>query len=47
MILVGYFFGQIPFVQRHLEKAILLVIVISLLPVAVHALKARRSSRPS
>lgn len=44
MILVGYFFGQIPFVQRHLEKVILLVVVVSLLPVALHALKARRSS---
>jgi membrane-associated protein len=42
MTLLGYYFGQIPFVQRHIEKVILLVIVLSVLPVAIQAWKMRR-----
>ena len=38
--LLGYFFGQIPFVQRHIEKAILLIIFVSLLPIVIPAAKA-------
>jgi membrane-associated protein len=45
MTLVGYFFGQIPFVQRHMEKVIVLVIVLSVLPIVLHWWKARRQSR--
>ena len=29
MLLLGYYFGQIPFVQRHIEKVILLIIFVS------------------
>jgi len=52
MSLLGYFFGQIPFVQRHIEKAILLIIFVSLLPVAIPLAKAwwrarREKSAPS
>jgi membrane-associated protein len=43
MTLTGYYFGQIPFVQRHIEKVILLIIVLSVLPVAIHAWKLRRA----
>jgi membrane-associated protein len=43
MSLLGYFFGQIPFVKQHIEKAIILIIVLSILPVAVHAWKSRQS----
>ncbi len=42
MSLLGYFFGQIPFVKQHIEKAIILIIVLSIAPVAVHAWKARK-----
>jgi membrane-associated protein len=42
MSLLGYFFGQIPFVKQHIEKAIVLIIVLSIVPVAVHAWKSRR-----
>jgi membrane-associated protein len=42
MSLLGYFFGQIPFVKQHIEKAIVLIIVLSIAPVAVHAWKSRR-----
>jgi membrane-associated protein len=43
MSLLGYFFGQIPFVKQHIEKAIILIIVLSLVPVAVHAWRSRRA----
>ena len=43
MSLLGYFFGQIPFVKQHIEKAIVLIIVLSVAPVAVHAWKSRRT----
>ena len=42
MSLLGYFFGQIPFVKQHIEKAIVLIIVLSIVPVAVHAWKSRK-----
>src|SRR5919109_2175747 len=42
MSLLGYFFGQIPFVKQHIEKAIVLIIILSLTPVAVHAWKSRK-----
>jgi membrane-associated protein len=42
MSLLGYFFGQIPFVKQHIEKAIVLIIVLSVVPVAVHAWKSRK-----
>lgn len=48
MTLVGYFFGQIPFVQKHLEKIILGAIVAHalVLPLVAAALKKRRT-RPA
>ena len=45
MVCVGYFFGQIPFVQRHLEKALILIILLSVLPVAIHAWKEHRAAQ--
>lgn len=42
MSLLGYFFGQIPFVKQHIEKVIVLIIVLSVAPVAVHAWKSRQ-----
>ena len=48
MSLLGYFFGQIPFVKQHIEKAIVLIIVLSVVPVAVHAWRSRRlHARPA
>jgi membrane-associated protein len=47
MSLLGYFFGQIPFVKQHIEKAIILIIVLSIAPVAVHAWNSRKSSASS
>jgi membrane-associated protein len=39
---LGYFFGQIPFVKHHIEKAIILIILLSLAPIALHLWKSRR-----
>jgi len=48
MSLLGYFFGQIPFVKQHIEKAIILIILLSVAPVVLHAWKSRRSqTRPA
>lgn len=42
MSALGYFFGQIPFVKHHIEKAILLIVVLSLVPVVLHVWRSRR-----
>ncbi|MEK7403743.1 MAG: VTT domain-containing protein [Acidobacteriota bacterium] len=39
---LGYTLGSIPLVRRHFEKVIVLIIFLSLLPIIVEALKARR-----
>jgi membrane-associated protein len=44
MSLLGYLFGNIPFVQKHIEKAIVLVIILSVLPVIIHVWKSKGQS---
>ncbi|HNU05632.1 MAG TPA: DedA family protein [Anaerolineae bacterium] len=39
---LGYFFGNIPFVQRNFELVIVAIVVISVIPAVLEALKARR-----
>jgi membrane-associated protein len=41
MTVLGYLLGGIPLVQRNFEKFVLLVIVLSLTPLMVHAIRAR------
>lgn len=43
--LLGYFLGQVDFIEQHLEVAILSVVAISLIPIAVEMIKARREDR--
>lgn len=43
--LIGYFLGQIPFVERNLEKFILGIVVLSVLPIVFEAIKAKRGTR--
>ncbi len=43
--LLGWFFGNIPFVQKHFELVILVIIAISFVPVVLEAVKARREFR--
>lgn len=45
--LLGYFFGNIPFVKQNFELVILAIIVISLVPAVVEGLKARKDFRKS
>src|SRR5215216_267221 len=40
--LLGYFFGNIPFVKQNFELVIIAIILISIVPAAWQALKARR-----
>ena len=45
MLLIGYVLGRyIPGVERHIEKVILLVIFVSLLPGLISWLKGRKSA---
>jgi membrane-associated protein len=45
MLFTGYFLGRyIPGIDRHIEKVIIVVIALSLLPAAFHWLKARRQT---
>jgi membrane-associated protein len=43
--LAGYFFGRIPFVQRNFSSVILAIIVVSVAPIVLELLKARREGR--
>ncbi|HET6953895.1 MAG TPA: VTT domain-containing protein [Acidimicrobiales bacterium] len=43
--LLGYFLGQVDFIEQNLEVAILTVVAISVLPIAIELLKARREQR--
>jgi membrane-associated protein len=44
MTLAGYFLGGIPIIRRHFEKVVILIVVISLIPVILQAIAARRQS---
>jgi membrane-associated protein len=44
MTLLGYFLGGIPIIRKHFEKVVLLIIFLSVLPVIIHAVKARLGS---
>ncbi len=46
MTILGFYLGKIPFVQRHFEKFVLLVIFVSLMPMIVHVLRARFQKSP-
>jgi membrane-associated protein len=43
--LLGFFLGQVDFIEKNLEVAILVIVAISLIPVALELLKARREKR--
>lgn len=46
MTLLGYFLGGIPLVRRHFEKFVLLVVLLSVLPLILHAVRARFERKP-
>jgi membrane-associated protein len=41
--LAGYFFGEIPVVKENFETVILAIIALSVLPIAVEFVRARRA----
>lgn len=43
MITLGYWLGNIPVIRQNFEKVVLLIIAVSLIPVALQVLSARRS----
>jgi membrane-associated protein len=43
--LLGYFFGNIPFVQHNFELVIIAIVVISVMPAVIEVLKARTEAR--
>lgn len=43
--LAGYFFGNIPFVQKNFELVIVAIIVISVIPAVVEVVKAKMATR--
>lgn len=44
-VLVGYFFGGVPFVQEHFEVIVLGIVAVSVAPAVIGAVKAALSSR--
>lgn len=44
-LLAGYFFGQLPFVKQSFHLVILGIIVVSVIPVVVEFIRARREAR--
>jgi membrane-associated protein len=45
MTVIGYFLGQFEFVTHHLEKVIILVVVISVMPGVIAWLRNRNASK--
>ena len=41
MTILGYLLGEVPIVRRHFEKFVLLIVIVSLLPIIIHAVRAR------
>jgi membrane-associated protein len=46
LLLAGFAFGQHPFVQKHYEAVILGIVFVSVLPMAIEAVRQRRA-RPT
>ena len=44
-VLVGYFFGGVPFVQEHFEVIVLGIVAVSVAPAVIGAIKAAMSAR--
>jgi len=45
MTMLGYFLGQIPWIERNLEKAVIIVVLLSVSPIFIHWLSHRRKTR--
>lgn len=45
MTLLGYFFGTVPFIADHLEALTVAIVVLSVIPIAVEMIRAKRTSK--
>jgi membrane-associated protein len=46
MTLAGYYLGEVPLIRKNFEKVVLLIVAVSLLPLAIHYWQSRRASAP-
>lgn len=44
LTVLGYLIGNVPVIKNNLEYAILLIVVVSVVPIVIHRLKARRDA---
>ncbi len=44
MTLAGYFLGGVPLIRRHFEMVVIGIVVVSVLPIALHYLQSRRAA---
>jgi membrane-associated protein len=47
MVTLGYTLGGVPFVRANFEKVVLLIVALSLLPVALQLLKRKKTAEPA
>jgi membrane-associated protein len=44
MTLAGYYLGEVPLIRKNFEKVVLLIVALSLLPLAIHYWQSRRAT---
>jgi membrane-associated protein len=44
MTLAGYYLGGVPLIRKNFEKAVLLIVFVSLLPLLIHYIQSRRAT---
>ncbi|MGZ4553955.1 MAG: DedA family protein [Mycobacteriaceae bacterium] len=45
VVTLGYFLGKIAFIAAHVETILILIVVLSVLPIVIQVIKARRASK--
>ena len=45
MSLLGYFLGNVPIIEENLSKAVIFIVLLSVLPMVLHALKERKNAK--
>jgi membrane-associated protein len=42
MVMLGYYLGGIPFIRRHFEKVVILIVLVSVMPVILEMIRGRK-----